>query len=388
PYSVYRYGDQADELWLHYFDYRTRPELLQAPLRFQKLPALPEACRGEALNQELDYGQVFERIVQTFDRFYAFFDERGVDWETVKQRYAARLEGVTSEEQLFELLEEMLALLEDGHVNLRWDDRSFNSGRPKLRARLAEAWSKSGSDLAEGAWVSAWHRGVLDSVHQVLDSGSVRSGAAKALEWGTLGGDVGYLRVNRFSRFTEGQEPRPVQYDALDADLAKMRADLAATRTLIVDVAMNGGGSDAAAQIVAWYFADQRRPVLRYEVEGAPAQDIVISPRGPGETRPVLLLTSEITASAAESFVLMMRAFPHVTQVGGRTRGGISSLLPKPFPKGFMVTLSYQRVLDAEGNLFEGSGIPPERPLELFPDDDLQGGFAAALATLAKADPR
>ncbi|MEM8963192.1 MAG: S41 family peptidase, partial [Acidobacteriota bacterium] len=195
---------------------------------------------------------------------------------------------------------------------------------------------------------------------------------------------VGYVRINRFSRFMDGNQPRPVQYDALDAALAEMRGDFSAVSRIIVDVAMNGGGSDAAAQIVASYFADRRRPVLRYEVEGAPTREIVVSPRADGERRPILLLTSEVTASAAESFVLMMRAFPHVTQVGGATRGGLSSLLPKPFPNGFRVTFSYQRVLDAEGNLFEGMGVPPERPVELFPDTDVHGGFAAALSELSK----
>jgi hypothetical protein len=58
--------------------------------------------------------------------------------------------------------------------------------------------------------------------------------------------------------------------------------------------------------------------------------------------------------------------------------------LPKPFPNGFLVTLSYQRVLDADGTLFEGIGIPADRPLELFPDGDLRGGFASALSVLAE----
>ena len=383
-YSLYRFGSSRDELWLHYYDYRERPELLQAPLVFRRMPVLPDACQSDTLNRQFDPGQVFEVIVRAFDRFYAFFEERGVDWAVVKQHYAVRAEAVSSEGQLFKLLEEMLAPLGDGHVNLTWSDRSFNAGRPALRARLRDAWAESDSDLSESAFVSAWHRGVLESVYEVLDPGSLRSGAADALEWGTIGDTLGYLRINRLSRFTESDEPRPVQYDALDAALAAMRVDLASTSAIIVDVAMNGGGSDAAAQIVASYFADRRRPVLRYEAKGAPPQEIIVSPRAAGERRPVLLLTSEVTASAAEVFVLMMRAFPHVTQVGGRTRGDLSSLLPKPFPNGFRVTLSYQRVLDADGTLFEGVGIPPERPLELFPDGDLSGGFAAALSTLAE----
>jgi carboxyl-terminal processing protease len=381
-YSLYRFGSTSDELLLHYFDYRDRPELLQAPLVFRRMLALPDACRSEASSGDVDPGEVFELIVAAFDRFYAFFEERQTDWEAIKDRHAVRAGDVSSEEQVFELLEEMLAPLGDGHVNLTWSDRSFNSGRPELRVRLRDAWAESDTDLSEGAFVSAWHRSVLESVYDVLDPGSLRSGAANALEWGTMGDSVGYVRINRFSGFTESSAPRPVQYDSLDAALEVMRKDLASASLLIVDVALNGGGSDAAALLVAAWFADERRPVLRYEAVGAPAQEIIVSPRG-GENRPVLLLTSEVTASAAESFVLMMRAFPHVTQVGGRTRGGLSSLLPKPFPNGFQVTLSYERVLDGDGTLFEGIGIPADRPVQLFPDGNLSGGFASALSSLA-----
>jgi carboxyl-terminal processing protease len=277
----------------------------------------------------------------------------------------------------------MLGPLNDGHVNLTWSDRSFNAGRPRLRARLRDAWEASESELSEGAFVSAWHRGVLESVYGVLDPGSLRSGAASAIEWGTIGDTVGYVRINRFSGFTEGSQPRPAQYDSLVAALSLVQSDLASASMIIVDVALNGGGSDAAAQIVASFFADERRPVLRYEAADAPSQEIFVSPRGGGEGRKVLLLTSEVTASAAESFVLIMRAFPHVTHVGGRTRGGLSSLLPKPFPNGFRVTLAYQRVLDAEGVLYEGTGIPPDRELQLFPDGNIDGGFALVLTQLA-----
>jgi hypothetical protein len=59
-------------------------------------------------------------------------------------------------------------------------------------------------------------------------------------------------------------------------------------------------------------------------------------------------------------------------------------LLPKPFPNGFMATMAYQHVLDAQGRAFEAQGIPPARPIELYPDDDLTGGFARALRELAR----
>lgn len=166
-YSLYRFGETGDELLLHYYDYRDRPELLQAPLVFRRSGALPDACRTEVVD------------------------------------------GQTDPAKLFEVLAEMLGPLNDGHVNLTWSDRSFNAGRPRLRARLRDAWEASESELSEGAFVSAWHRGVLESVYGVLDPGSLRSGAASAIEWGTIGDTVGYVRINRFSGFTEGSQPRP-----------------------------------------------------------------------------------------------------------------------------------------------------------------------------------
>ncbi|MEO1512873.1 MAG: S41 family peptidase [Planctomycetota bacterium] len=241
--------------------------------------------------------------------------------------------------------------------------------------------------MTEGAFVSAWHREVSGSVHDVLDPGSLRSAAAGALEWGKIGSTTGYLRVNRFGGFTSEPSPRSQQIDALHAALADALDDLAETRVLVLDVALNGGGNDAAAMTIASYFADRARDAVIYDYAHDTPRATRLVPADSVYERPIFLLTSEVTASAAEAFVLAMRSLPHVTHVGERTRGGISSLLPKPFPGGFLVTISYERVLDAEGHEFEGVGIPPDVPIALFPDSDLHGGFATALRSLAASPP-
>lgn len=41
--------------------------------------------------------------------------------------------------------------------------------------------------------------------------------AVGAIEWGTIGDTVGYVRTNRLTGFTERREPRPAQYDSLDS---------------------------------------------------------------------------------------------------------------------------------------------------------------------------
>lgn len=382
-YSLFRLEGGGAELQLHYYDYRDRPELLQAPQVFQRRETLPPACTSPT-EGPLEPTAVYGLVIETFDRFYAFFDERDLDWTAQKQSLATRAAAVPDDSTAFDLLAALLAPLNDGHVNLSGAGRSFNAGRPALRRRLGDAWAAAQTGLSEGEFVSEWHQSVLGSVHPLLDEASLRAGASGAVEWGTIGGTAGYIRINRFSSFSQGEETRPAQYDTLDATLRKALDDLMHAERLIVDVALNGGGSDAAAHLVASYFADRGRDVLSYEVLGSPTQTIRVTPAGAGETRPVALITSEVTASAAESFVLMMRAFPHVTHMGGTTRGGLSSLLPKPFPNGFQATLSYQRVLDSEGRLFEATGIPPHREIELVPQSDVRGTFARVLEEIAR----
>lgn len=379
------YAFDADTLLLQHYDYRAHPELLQAPKVLRRATPVPAAVMAQTAAGTLPPGEVFDLIWRTFDRYYAFFNERGVDWAAARRTFDPRAQAAANDDALFDVLSEMLRPLQDGHVNLSHGERRFNAGRSQLRERLKQAWARSGSALTEQAFVSDWHKRVSTSVYEVLDEGSLRSGAAGALEWGTIG-DAGYVRVNRFAGFseTEATAPRPVQDEALRQALRAMDADLARTTRIIVDVALNGGGSDTAAMTVASHFADAPRLVLEYGATGAPRQRVALGPAGAPWRRPILLLTSEVTASAAESFVLMMRAYPHVTQVGERTRGILSSLLPKPFPNGFMATIAYQHVLDADGKAFEARGIPPARAIELFPDDDLTGGFARAVRELAR----
>ncbi len=369
---------------LFFYDYRLHPDLLQNPLSVVRVDALPPHCMTADATAEHTLAETFDAVWKLFDRHYAFFEERTVDWSQARQVYQPRAEQAESADALFDILVEMLRPLNDGHVNLSWGERSFNAGRPRLRQQLTEAWRDADTELSEGAFVGQWSRQVRQSIGRVLDEGSHRIGADGAVEWGLINQRVGYLRVNRFARFDAHAPNRAAELETLRQTLVEASLDLSSAERLIVDVAHNGGGHDAAAMTVVEYFLDQPREVLIYAVPGTEARHVRLAPSGQGETRDITLLTSEVTASAAEAFVLMMRALPHVTHAGERTRGGISSLLPKPLPLGFQVTVSYQPVLDAEGRLFEGSGIPPEQTLILFPEGELFDGYAAGLEQLAQ----
>lgn len=371
----------GDVLLLQHYDYRETPYLLQAPMVLRRsaatLPHLVPYSR-----ETLPTPAVFDLFCRSFERYYAFFAERGVDWAAARRAMTPRLVQQPDDDALFGILSEMLAPLGDGHVNLTRGGRSFNAGRSALRERLKRIWQERGATQTEPEFVSDWSRETRAAVFQALDEDTRKRRANGAIEFGRIGAS-GYLRINRFSEFITDGAPRPEQVAAVHAALAEAEAAFGEAQHVIVDVAHNGGGNDAASMVVARHFADQRRKVLEYRVRGMPNQQIHIEPAGAPYPRRVTLLTSEITASAAESFVLMMRAFSHVTHVGGKTRGILSSLLPKPLPSSFRATIAYQRVLDSTGALYEVRGIPPAREIELFPDDNLTDGYAAAIRALA-----
>ncbi|MEO0952650.1 MAG: S41 family peptidase [Pseudomonadota bacterium] len=371
-----------DQVELFYYDYRKVPDLLQNPLEYSRLDNLPKSC--VAGGSEWQLIDVFDHAWDLFNAHYAFFDEQGVDWSALRALYRPLAVEAGTESELFDVLAKMLGHLNDSHVNLVWKARSFNAGKPRLRAKLQRAWEESDRSVSDGAFVGQWARTVQASIVDVLDSGSYGSGANGAFEWGTIG-DTGYLRINRFYGFSAEPQPRQEQLEGLRTTLSDAANELRRTDRLIVDVAHNGGGNDAAAMTAAAMFMDTRRDVFQYSAPYSTTKVVSLSPTRLFHQQDVLLVTSEITVSAAEAFVLMMRTLPYVEHVGGSTRGALSGLLPKPLPRDFRVTISYQSVRDAQGRLFEATGIPPERPIELFPENDLFNGYLEAILGLAAA---
>jgi len=112
--------------------------------------------------------QVFETFWQIVDENYCLFEEKQVDWQAL---YDANRSKITNENtvdgQLKKILEEMLAELKDGHVNLqtpigrsRFD---YTEGFPSNfdRRLLYENYLNNNPDLAE---VGALLKAVIDSV--------------------------------------------------------------------------------------------------------------------------------------------------------------------------------------------------------------------------------
>ena len=206
----------------------------------------------------------------------------------------------------------------------------------------------------------------------------------------------GYTRVNGIierGRFDDGTE-----YLAIDSWNGSQKEQVEAACEaiwamsdapgLIIDVRLNGGGSESLAAMVAGCFVEKSVPYARHEsvTPGSPGgfgpvRTRTLSPNrgGPRFRGKVVVLTGPVVMSSNEAFVLMMRA-AGATLVGARTQG--SSGNPRPYDLGNGVTLLLPswRAMTLDGKPFEGVGIEPDVLVSAEPR-----AFDAGDPVLAKA---
>lgn len=107
--------------------------------------------------------------------------------------------------------------------------------------------------------------------------------------------------------------------------------------------------------------------------------------KGATYTKPVYLVISDITVSAAEIFVLCMKDLPRVKTIGKPTRGALSDILGKSLPNGWDFGLSNEIYLDSSGVCFEAKGIPPNIPMTILDPTKPDLGHAEVILEIAKS---
>jgi carboxyl-terminal processing protease len=346
---------------------------------FDRLPGLPQACTDRT---PWTPPRIAALVGETFADLYPSFDERGIDWQARTAAALRALNDKSSDAALFKVLETMLSGIEDPHVELSAKvagaRRSLEPGDGPTLGRLRAAADGGASQTAERRWRESYQRGILDHVLQ----GKGQLAANDRLFWGRAG-DIGYINLLSFARFSES---RSDSRTVVDAVLDQAIAAFGGTRAVIVDISNNRGGYDGLAQHIAGRFADARRLAytkVAFGAQGVEPQPFHVEPsKRPRYLGPVYLLTSDVTVSAAEIFTLYMRALPNVVHVGGATRGAFSDMIEKPLPNGWTLTLSAEVYRDPQGNSYEARGLPPQRKLEVFPSDDLAGGHPRRVLSL------
>ena len=321
--------------------------------------ALPELCADGGMpmagddDYERDPMQIFDLFTTTFRSHYPFFEKRGIDWDALTDEYRCAVTDDISDEDLFDLLAEMIQPLDDYHVYIENDNTSVESGTPPAIEMFLKEFETSGED---DFFEYLWEQLELlaeNSYGYLMDD---PEGDPEVFAWGRLADDVGYLRITEFDGYDD-EFAAAVEW-ALD--------DLADTEILVIDVRINFGGGDHLGLLTAGHFTDT--PVdamtinLRYKDEVTESQTVQILPVTERYNGQIVVMTSDSTPSAGETFVLMMRALPQVTLFGESTMGIFASRIGRMLPNGWTFGVPKRITKDMDGDVFEVSGIPPDVP--------------------------
>lgn len=165
---------------------------------------------------------------------------------------------------------------------------------------------------------------------------------------------------------------------------------LAAGDAVILDLRGNGGGDPRAVQHIISRFLPAGTPLVTFHMNGSPEPDSLSSLESPADQRmigkPLYVLTSGGTASAAEEFTGHVAGYRLGQIVGATTAGAAYRNDILAVADRFILSVSVGRpVLASTGTDWEGVGHAPTLPAEVPAALDI--AHAAALKTVAAAAP-
>ncbi|WP_147676926.1 S41 family peptidase [Algibacter pacificus] len=280
----------------------------------------------------------FEILWNDFDQHYSLFVIRDINWNDLYDRYQPQVNENQSDDELWTLFSNLLEHLDDSHtVMYDGNGNSYRSGY-KLNKQSINEISKT---LIEEKYIEEIT--TISSEDDLLYSKIKNK-------------NIGYIYLGTM----DGSNPA-----VMDNVVAKLEAYDA----IILDIRQNTGGEDRYSARIAQSFSDGRHLVYTVQTRNGPNHNDFDSKteyftkfnNSNTYNKPVVVLTDRKTISAGEVFLLHMKAFNNVIQIGDTTAGDFSTLSNMRFlPNGWHYQYSIQKFLLPNGESLDGIGHIPD----------------------------
>lgn len=306
--------------------------------------SLLTACHSrEEMAFSTDPVENVEALWQIIDTKYCYVEEKGVDWNALHDVYLNKAALLPKDDQiaLFDLCDEMLDTLKDGHVNLY-----------------------SPFDVSNcTSWYDTYPAN-YDAQLQALYLHDYR--IAGSLYYCTVNNDsIGYIY---YPSFSGGFSATNLYYIFLAFKHC---------RGLIIDVRNNGGGDLTNAYKLSSPFFTENRVVGYWQHKTGPGHnDFSPMEELKSDTslipfrwlRPTVILCNRRSYSATNMFVNIMRYADNAAIVGGITGGGGGMPMSYELPCGWTVRFSSVRMYNADKKDIE-QGVKPHITVNMTSTD-------------------
>lgn len=293
---------------------------------------------------------VFDYLWNKVDQQYAFFDVKGVDWDSVREVYRPKVYDDMDDDSLFNLCAAMLNTLQDGHTNLI---SGFNVSRNDTVYYRMYANSNIDANVVLFNYLTLQYYSTGAFIHNAIRDGK-----------------VAYVRYSSFEN--------AISDDALQYIVNRYKD----CQGMILDLRQNGGGSiDNIRQLLS-IFDNHKQPLYRTqiksgsnhndftELETVYATDACILEQP--YTKPVAVLIDRGSYSATSFFAVCTQGYPNMRLIGDYTGGGLGLPNGGTLPNGWTYRFSITRTLTLDGQNYE-NGVPPHERVILDPACTAQG---------------
>lgn len=365
----------GDRLFLSDDTLRLRRGVIE--YRFVRTDTLPPSC-GVSMDVRTVNDPIFnyEVFASTIKENYAFFKLNAVNWDSLYLAQKKRIEASPSNVTLYQAMEEVYEAINDNHGSFEADDAVYEA-LEALEGQVeeeTEALPEIGDFQVAGAVAK----------HHLEEEMTRNSGI---VQWGRLAGNIGYIQVKAMflltdmgiskeliktlgweaawqKTFDEIGEGNYIEEErkGMERIMKMAMNDLRVMDAIVLDVRFNGGGQDLVSLELLKWFNDAPRVIAHesvvYDGKESPTWEIVLPAAEYAFTKPVYLLTSQQTGSAAEVTAMASLELPHVTRIGMPTMGALSTALEKKLPNGWDFAISNEYYRTPDGKIYENKGIP------------------------------
>ncbi len=354
--------------------------------QFRRLDKLPASCKSP-LNGKTDALVNFDYFWHALNDHYAFFAERGINWQQVYSQFRPRIAAATTPAAQMAVYEELLALFSDAHVSVSLDGDNAAYGSGYRGGLVAEALRSPFVDPADPAAIytlAGAHGAVVEAR---LLPGSKKTmpaptSAEPAMTWGKLSDGVGYLQITRLSDLeSEGQGATAQQLldqqardiASVDKWLPRILQEVGGSEGMVIDLRINFGGHDPVALRIASYFSNREQVIAHVHTRADSRREALRLPAGSAPYgKPLRVLVGGHTASAGEVLALAFQSLPQAKLIGEPTMGILSNALAMRLPNGGRFSLSNEIMTDSKGTVLETRGVQPAVTVPAYANMDLQ----------------